>query len=392
MDRIEQAVRTREQNVVTSSAAFETAGRSQTGAQQAVSPARLAFQSVGHSYGGAAVLTDVTLSVAPGEILCLLGPSGCGKTTLLRLAAGVEAQTEGVILLDGHEVAGPQGFVPAEERGLGLVFQDYALFPHLTVLDNVLFGIRRGNRPAAMDLAQRTLERMGLTRYADAYPNALSGGEQQRVALVRALMPRPRVLLMDEPFSGLDRTLRHHVRRDALALLRETASTAVVVTHDPEEAMQIGDRIALMRAGRVVQEGDPASLYARPVDLEAARFFSEVNEFETTIRDGCAMTPLGQISVPDMKDGAHVVVVARPDALLPAADGRGCPGRVVDRRFLGEIERIEVEVEGFPQLLVVRRPVRCGGLAGDTVTLALDPEATLVFPSDPDRAGGATGD
>ncbi|MEW5422987.1 ABC transporter ATP-binding protein [Amorphus sp. 3PC139-8] len=341
------------------------------------------FEEVSHRYRTATVLDHVSFSVDPGQILCLLGPSGCGKTTLLRLAAGVEPQSEGRIYLDGEEVAGPAGFVPAEARGLGLVFQDYALFPHLTVLENVLFGMNRRDRSSSVRLAREALDRMGLVRYMNAYPNALSGGEQQRVALVRALMPRPRVLLMDEPFSGLDRTLRQSVRRDALALLRETGSTAVIVTHDPEEAMQIGDRIVLLRAGHVIQVGPPEQLYRRPVDLQTARFFSELNEIPALVQGGVANTPLGEVPAGTYANGEPVVVAVRPHGIrVHRGAAEGVRSTVLDRRFLGEIERFELSVAGIERPIVARIPVGFGpALSGeaDTVGVSLDPEAVLVF-------------
>lgn len=353
------------------------------GAPAPGTPARLRFDDVSHRYRTAPVLDHVSFAVEAGEILCLLGPSGCGKTTLLRLAAGVEPQSEGRIFLDGEEVAGPSGFVPAEARGLGLVFQDYALFPHLTVLDNVLFGVNRRDRAETTRLAREALDRMGLLRYAPAYPNALSGGEQQRVALVRALMPRPRVLLMDEPFSGLDRTLRQSVRRDALALLRETGSTAVIVTHDPEEAMQIGDRIALLRAGQVIQVGAPESLYRRPVDLETARFFSELNEIPAVVQGGAAVTPVGSVPAATYANGDTVTVAVRPHGIrLHQGGPEGARATIVDRRFLGEIERFELAIPGLAQPIVARVPLGYApavSATSDVVGVSLDPDAVLMF-------------
>ncbi len=343
-------------------------------------PARLAFDDVSHRYRTTPVLDHVSFTVKPGEIVCLLGPSGCGKTTLLRIASGVEQQSAGRVFLDGREVAGPSGFVPAEERGLGLVFQDYALFPHLTVMDNVLFGTDRRGRSAAIGRARDMLERMGLARYERVYPNVLSGGEQQRVALVRALMPRPRVLLMDEPFSGLDRTLRDQVRTDALALLRDTSATAMIVTHDPEEAMLIGDRIVLLRAGRVIQFGAPEALYRRPADLDAARFFSELNEMTAEVANGAAVTPLGRVPVPGLADGTEVVVAVRPQGLqLSGLHGDGAAAQVVGRRFLGESERLDLSVDGLIRPLVCRLPA---GTApeGDRLRVSVTPGAALLFP------------
>ena len=202
--------------------------------------ARLSFENIRHSFAGnGETLTDVTLSAEPGEVLCLLGPSGSGKTTLLRIAAGIESQASGRVLMNDREIAGPSVFLPPEKRSIGLVFQDFALFPHLTILDNVRFGLTALSQAEALKEAHIALRRVDLDQYAQSYPHHLSGGEQQRVALARALAPRPSVLLMDEPFSGLDSRLKDSVRAETLAILRESRATAIVVTHDAEEAMRM---------------------------------------------------------------------------------------------------------------------------------------------------------
>src|SRR3990170_6183732 len=258
--------------------------------------ARLTFEDVSRRYGHTLALDRVSLDIEPSEILCLLGPSGCGKSTLLRVAAGVERPSSGRILLDGQEVAGPNRFVPPEKRGIGLMFQDFALFPHLTILDNVAFGLNSLTRSEAKAEAHAALERVGLSHYAGEYPHILSGGEQQRVALARAIAPRPSVLLMDEPFSGLDPQLREKMREETLAILHETRATSIVVTHDAEEAMRRGDRVALLRKGRVVQSGSAVDLYRSPKDILAARTFSDLNELTALVEAGSAATPLGRVS------------------------------------------------------------------------------------------------
>ena len=194
--------------------------------------ARLTYESVSHRYGPVEAVKSFSLDIAPGEIVCLLGRSGCGKTTLLRLAAGVEEPTAGRILINDREVAGQAKFLAPEQRGVGLMFQDFALFPHLTNLANVMFGLKSLPNAEAEREARLALERVGLGSHAAQYPHMLSGGEQQRVALARAVAPRPSVLLMDEPFSGLDRRLREQVRTEMLHVLRESRVTCVVVTHD----------------------------------------------------------------------------------------------------------------------------------------------------------------
>ena len=260
---------------------LSVAGRqgSRFGARAAATiAARLTFERVERRYGGFQALKGFSLDIAPGEVVCLLGPSGSGKTTLLRIASGIEKPTGGRVLINGQEVAGPNRFVPPERRNVGLMFQDFALFPHLSIRDNVAFGLKSLGREVAAREALAALARVGLERYAEAYPHTLSGGEQQRVALARALLPRPAVMLMDEPFSGLDVQLRERLQEETLALLRETRATSLIVTHAPAEAIRMGDRIAVMHSGRLVQAGKAEELYRNPADLFVARLFSEINE------------------------------------------------------------------------------------------------------------------
>ncbi len=339
--------------------------------------ARLTYQGVTHRYGGTEAVSDFSLDIAPGEIVSLLGPSGCGKTTLLRLAAGVERPTTGRILINEREVAGAN-FEPPERRGVGLMFQDFALFPHLSNLANVMFGLKSMPTADAEREARLSLERVGLGRYAHLYPHMLSGGEQQRVALARAVAPRPSVLLMDEPFSGLDRRLRDQVRDDVLHVLRESRVTCVIVTHDAEEAMRVADRIALMRAGRLIQVGEPRAIYSAPADLAAARFFCELNEVPGMVRGEMADTPLGKFAAPGLPDGGAVVAI-RPQGIGLRPAGSGIPARLETCRFLGEIELLEVTVNGIEEPLLAR--VRAGASVAPKaeVSIAIDPAEVLVF-------------
>ncbi|MFQ5627033.1 MAG: ABC transporter ATP-binding protein, partial [Methyloligellaceae bacterium] len=254
------------------------------GSAAATIAARLAFDKVARRYGSVHALRGVSLDIAPGEIVCLLGPSGCGKTTLLRLTAGLERPTGGRILINDVVVGSREVHVPPEQRGVGLMFQDFALFPHLTLLENAAFGLKALEREDARKVANSALERVGLAKYADEYPHILSGGEQQRVALARAIVPRPGVLMMDEPFSGLDTRLRDEMREETLTILRETSATCIIVTHSSEEAMQMGNRISLMRDGLLVQTGTAEEIYHAPADIHAARMFSDLNEFPAIVK------------------------------------------------------------------------------------------------------------
>lgn len=350
------------------------------GTAGAAIPAELVLEEVVQVYGETRALDGVSLAVEPGEVVCLLGHSGCGKTTLLRVAAGVERPAAGRVLLDGRPVSGPGVFLVPERRGVGLMFQDYALFPHLTLLENVAFGLRALSRAEAERAARRALARVGLERQALDYPHLLSGGEQQRVALARSIAPRPGILLMDEPFSNLDRRMRDAIREETVAILRETGATTLVVTHDPEEAMRIADRIVLMQGGRIVQAGPAEALYRRPENLFAARFLCDLNEVEGRVSDGCVETPLGSFPA-GLGEGEPALVCIRPHGLLLGPAGAGVPGRVLSRRFLGEVDLVHLAVDGVPKPLHARLRHGLGIEEGDEVGLEVDRAEVLVFPS-----------
>jgi len=346
------------------------------------SPERLAVEGVSVRYPTVSALRHVSFTVAPGEVVCLLGPSGSGKSTLLRLIAGVERPTSGRIAIDGIEVAGPRAFVAPEKRAVGMVFQDFALFPHLTVAENVAFGVRKLSKDAAAAKVAAMLDGVGLTRYARSYPHTLSGGERQRVALARALAPSPRILLMDEPFSSLDGRLRDQVRQETMDILRETKTTTIVVTHEPDEALRIADRIALLREGTLEQIGPPQELYARPATMFAARLFSDVNELPGTFRDGRVETPLGTFTAPAGPSTLARRVCIRPEHLRIAAGPGSVPARVVRSEFRGEIDHVVLTVDGIPSPVTLRAFGRTSLVAGDAVRLEVPEENVLVVPHD----------
>jgi iron(III) transport system ATP-binding protein len=355
----------------------EGSGRAPAGVSFA---ARLAFDSIWHSFGsGTETLRGVSVTAEPGEVLCLLGPSGSGKTTLLRIAAGIETQTRGRVLLNDREIAGPSVFLPPEKRSIGLVFQDFALFPHLSILDNVRFGLTALSGAEARREAERALQRVGLSHHAHSFPHILSGGEQQRVALARALAPRPAVLLLDEPFSGLDSRLKDSVRAETLAILRQSRATAIVVTHDAEEAMRMGDRIALLKDGRLVQVGPARDLFETPADLFVAGFFSELNIFHGRALSGSVETPVGRFAAPGFGDGSAVTVAVRLSAIEAHEKDGGTEARVISRRFLGDAEALEFAVSGAET--PVRARMRCGALStrARDVWLSVRNSDVLVF-------------
>jgi iron(III) transport system ATP-binding protein len=337
---------------------------------------------------------DVSLTVAANEVVCLLGPSGCGKSTLLRIAAGLEVLQQGVVRMGGRVVADPEAgiWTPPEARQVGLVFQDSALFPHLSVLRNVTFGLDRLAAAERDARANALLAQLHLGDYAEAYPHQLSGGQQQRVALARALAPAPALMLLDEPFSSLDARLRDQIRDDTLHILKSTGTGALMVTHDPEEAMFMADRIALMRDGRIVQAGTPEALYCRPAEPFVVRFFGDVNAVDGQVRAGAVATPAGPVAAPGFAEGAAATVMIRPEALRIArvlADEQSCDqvsavpiARVIDARLLGRASLVHLRASGAggaPLHLHARVPGVFLPNPGQVVELALDPAQVFVF-------------
>jgi iron(III) transport system ATP-binding protein len=352
---------------------------------------RLALSGIGHAYDGVRVLDDVTLELRHAEVACLLGPSGCGKSTLLRIAAGVERQDEGSVAVDGRVVSAGARHLPPERRGIGLMFQDFALFPHLGVAENVAFGLT-GPGPTRARRARALLERVGMARHAGKYPHQLSGGEQQRVALARALAPRPPILLMDEPFSGLDNRLRDGVRDQTLDVLREEGTAALLVTHEPQEAMRMADTIALMRDGRIVQVGAPYNIYNAPVDKDAAMFFSDINIIHGVVQNSATDTPFGQFLTPGLGDQADVEIIIRPQHLkmdfdrngagpLPTPqDGVPARGRVARARFVGDQSIVELLMDHDGSMLKATIPGVFLPKAGTPLWLSLRRDRCFVFP------------
>lgn len=336
----------------------------------------LRVEALCRSFGDTPAVHDVSFSVPQGAVTCLLGPSGCGKSTTLRMIAGIEQPDSGSVRIGNRVMSDAATFLPPERRGIGLVFQDFALFPHLDVAANIGFGLRGKITPQRI---AELLERVGLSGYATKYPHELSGGEAQRIALIRALAPKPCLLLMDEPFSSLDHRLRDGVRDATLDLLRDSGTTVLMVTHDPEEAMLMGDRIAVMRRGRLIQEGRPHELYDRPVDRGVAAFFSDLNRIEGRVSGGSVATPLGRFPTPGLPEGSCAEVVIRPQHLIPTAHG-GALARVTRARYLGRESLIELRLDEPGIALKARVPGLLLPEQGSIIRIAADPEFALILP------------
>jgi iron(III) transport system ATP-binding protein len=343
----------------------------------------LVLQKVGHKFGATVAVEDVDLTVAAGEIVCLLGPSGCGKTTTLRLAAGLEKLQAGNIFIGGAEVANSKWQIPADERNLGMVFQDYALFPHLNTIENVIFGLRNESKDVRMAKARDLLGRLSMTGFETSFPHRLSGGEQQRVALARALATSPALMLLDEPFANLDVSLRNSVCDDTLSLLREEGTATLMVTHDPDEAMRMADKIALMRDGRIIQVGTPMDFHDRPINKFVATFFRETNVISGRASEsGDIETALGAIKLNGaavVPAGQDVDIILAPEAIL-LHNGGDMPATVTGVRWVGAYGVVDLKVAGFTENLRAYAFDRTLPKAGDHLKISLDHKRMFVFP------------
>lgn len=322
------------------------------------------------------VLREVSFSVEPGELFSLVGPSGCGKTTALRIAAGLERADAGTVTLGDRILSGPGVHLPPEKRGLGFVFQDYALFPHLTALENVMFGLQGMGKQAARQRAFEVLDMVDLRSAVDRRPGQLSGGQQQRVALARSLAPRPRILFLDEPFSNLDAGLRQVTRSEVRALLKASGTTTVLVTHDQEEAMTMGDRLAIMRDGRIEQADAPETLYRTPRTAFVASFLGTTNLLEVTAGGVTANSPLGALPL-DREVTGSVCVSLRPENIVMCPPVEGVPhGTITAREFKGHDQTFRVRVGGLD--VMVHCPANCMWKPGDVVSLKVLDKAVVL--------------
>ncbi|MHB1223395.1 MAG: ABC transporter ATP-binding protein [Gemmatimonadaceae bacterium] len=361
----------------------------------------LVLERITHSFGGGRPAVDaLTLELRAGELLALVGASGSGKTTTLRIAAGYEQPDEGRVLLDGRDITR----VPPQGRGFGMVFQHYALFPHMTVEENVAFGLEaRGVRKAdRLARARQALDGVGLGGKGRRAVQALSGGEQQRVALARALVIEPRVLLLDEPLSNLDPTLRESTRADLREMLHRLNVTALFVTHDQEDAFAVADRVALLRHGRLLQAGTPETLYDRPASRAVAGFIGRASLLPAAVADGVATIAVAgrPLRVAARADGATLaggrgMAVLRPEmlALVPdargasgVADGEVWPGEVRERRFAGGVTVYDVALAGSAEVVEIASSVR-DARPGDRVGVRIVADAVAVVGMEEEEDG-----
>ena len=316
-------------------------------------------RNLGKSYGTVRAVSDISLSLDEHEFLSILGPSGCGKSTLLRLIAGLELPSQGQVLLQGQEISGRKIILPPERRKFGMIFQDFALFPHLSIKDNVEYGAA-GSKTEKQQRVHELLELVSLPHLATTMPHQISGGEQQRIAVARALAPRPRLILMDEPFSNLDYQLRQQLRRDIREILKHEGVATVLVTHDQVEAITFSDRMLLMQKGKVVQEGTPAEIYQNPQTIWASSFVGEANHLPVEWQNDSLKTPLGELNVPfEIGRNARIMMVRPEDFKLESVPADQANGIVKSVDFSGSVQNVgvllksgaSVQVSGSPHLL-----------------------------------------
>ncbi len=341
------------------------------------------------SFGTHRVLGGIDLEVPAGTTTAVLGPSGCGKTTLLRILAGFDEPDAGTVHIGGQAVTGAGRSLPAHRRRVGLMPQEGALFPHRSVAGNVAFGMASANRSETAATVRHWLDLVGLTGLADARPHQLSGGQQQRVALARALAARPRVLLLDEPFAALDAGLRVRVREEIVGILRESKTTAILVTHDQGEALSLADTVAVVLTGTVAQHAGSADVYHRPATLEVARFVGDTVELAGDVRSGVAHTALGAHPVRVPAADGPAVVVLRPEQLRIDAE-EGAAGLVTARRFYGSQVALHVQLAGGAAV-VLHEPPEVALQTGDALHVRVG-GSVLAYPSPPGGQGMALGE
>ncbi len=343
-------------------------------------PASVRLDNVSKYFASARAVFRLTVGIGQGEFFSLLGPSGCGKTTTLRLIAGLERPDEGAVSIGGEVVAAADTWVSPEKRGIGIVFQDYALFPHMRVAQNVAFGLKGCGRKQAGARVEELLDLTGLAGLAGRYPHELSGGERQRVALARSLAPRPRVILLDEPFSNLDADLREELRRETKRILKEQAATTILVTHDQEEAFSLSDRVGVLQGGTLEQLGSPAEIYHRPLSRFVADFVGKADFIEGTVEGGTVRSAFGSFPFDDGTDlgTGQVELMVRPDdvGFVPDASGQAV---VTEARFLGASVLYQLQFADGRTIHAIRPSAEVTPV-GSRVSVSVDVSHIVVFP------------
>ena len=344
----------------------------------------LDIKALSCGYPGNRVVDDLSLHISAGTLCCLLGPSGCGKTTVLRAIAGFEPVSGGEILLNGQRVSAPGETLPPEKRGLGMVFQDYALFPHLSVSENITFGLKGVTGRTKLHEAERLLELVGLAGHGKRYPHQLSGGQQQRIALARALAPKPRLLLLDEPFSNLDVELRERLANDVREILTAEGIAALFVTHDQHEAFVIGERIGIMHQGRILQWDTPFNLYHEPAERFVADFIGQGRFLSGhLVAPECVETAIGRIRgnrAYRWPSGSRVEILLRPDDVTLHCDS-GIDCRITGRAFRGAETLYTLELPDGNELLSLM-PSRYDFSVGQQVGAEVELDHLVLFQSD----------
>ncbi len=340
---------------------------------------RLRVENLNWTNSGKKIVSDISLSLFPGEVLCLLGDSGCGKTSLLRLISGLEKEDSGEIFINEEIISSKKFSVLPENRPVSMIFQDYALFPHMTVYQNIAYGVSALQKEQKKSKIDKIIRDLDIQEHLKKYPHELSGGEQQRVALARAIAPEPLILLMDEPFSGLDRSLREYIREETITLLRNSQAAIILVTHDPEEAMLVGDRIALMRNGKINQIGTNDDMIFQPINDYTVSTFSNVNTYQSVIRGKKVETPFGTFEVPDNINGKQAKILIRDQAFQIVKPTENNSYRVDQIDYTGENSRIELKATNSNTQVKIIVPGKTSVKLDEKIGLLVDERYVHIF-------------
>jgi len=340
---------------------------------------RLRVENLNWTNSGKKIVSDISLSLFPGEVLCLLGDSGCGKTSLLRLISGLEKEDSGEIFINEEIISSKKFSALPENRPVSMIFQDYALFPHMTVYQNIAYGVSALQKEQKKSKIDKIIRDLDIQEHLKKYPHELSGGEQQRVALARAIAPEPLILLMDEPFSGLDRSLREYIREETISLLRNSQAAIILVTHDPEEAMLVGDRIALMRNGKINQIGTNDEMIFQPINDYTVSTFSNVNTYQSVIKNKKVETPFGFFEIPDNISGNQAKILIRDQAFQIVSPTENNSYKVNQIDYTGENSRIELRATNSDTQVKITVPGKTSVKLDDKIGLSVDERYVHIF-------------